>query len=464
MVLCALLAATFISRPNPLTDVSDARHTLQTSRAVKLASGAVLLSQDDGWISWKNATPPAPVPFPLSSDLLGFEYIPGANANYGDADTWYPTWAADGNLYSPWTDGTVDGILSRSEGDGPGYTSTTGFATIIGDDPFNLNITNVGTFVSTSYPYRGRYPCGSVAVGDTWYYATYYLTNPNTTYPSGEDSGPNPGPDCDNWCVQGPMVGFRSSKDQGRTWTEPRFNGTTATDNVFRETAMHNSKVKFGAPHFVDFGRNLEHSPDGKAYIVGHGATDPDNVQAWMLGDHIYLARVDANREDLNDGMSWEFYDGNGGWVTGDVTKAHPILSWPRHMGVVTMTYFLAIRKYVMAVSTAANYPMMNQEFDTYFLEADHMTGPFRFVNYMNRFGPQAYFVNFPSKFAAAGVSVDEVNGQAYFENFLSYSANWAFKQSPVRDPPNSGYWWNLQHSRFILSSSFAKRLTDTSN
>ena len=28
-------------------------------------------------------------------------------------------------------------------------------------------------------------------------------------------------------------------------------------------------KVKFGAPHFVDFGQELEHSPDGKAYLVG---------------------------------------------------------------------------------------------------------------------------------------------------------------------------------------------------
>ena len=28
-------------------------------------------------------------------------------------------------------------------------------------------------------------------------------------------------------------------------------------------------KVKLGAPHFVDFGRNSEHSPDGRAYLVG---------------------------------------------------------------------------------------------------------------------------------------------------------------------------------------------------
>ena len=30
--------------------------------------------------------------------------------------------------------------------------------------------------------------------------------------------------------------------------------------------------VKMGASHFVDFGRHVEHSPDGKAYLLGMGA------------------------------------------------------------------------------------------------------------------------------------------------------------------------------------------------
>ena len=33
--------------------------------------------------------------------------------------------------------------------------------------------------------------------------------------------------------------------------------------------------------------QELEHSPDGKAYIVGHGASRPDSIQAWMLGDEV---------------------------------------------------------------------------------------------------------------------------------------------------------------------------------
>ena len=32
--------------------------------------------------------------------------------------------------------------------------------------------------------------------------------------------GPNPGPNCGNWCIQGPVVDFRHSTDKGLTWHE----------------------------------------------------------------------------------------------------------------------------------------------------------------------------------------------------------------------------------------------------
>ena len=71
-----------------------------------------------------------------------------------------------------------------------------------------------------------------------------------------------------------------------------------------------NAVVKFGAPHFVDFGRELQHSPDGMAYIVAHGATDPSSIQAWMQGDEVYLARVQPTAAAIGDGTQWEFYAG----------------------------------------------------------------------------------------------------------------------------------------------------------
>lgn len=149
------------------------------------------------WTTWED-TPPTPtytnpgtIPFPKSKDLLGWEYKSGANPGYGggdhvarSADTWYPSWGADGNLYSPWTDGSVyddDTGTKTASGSGrrlqdeasepisassgslnPRGFTTTGQAIIVGDDPFALNITKVKTFPSSPWPYQGRYPCGSL--------------------------------------------------------------------------------------------------------------------------------------------------------------------------------------------------------------------------------------------------------------------------------------------------------------
>ena len=62
---------------------------------------------------WKSE-PPADCPFPQSRDLTGIEFL-GVHSDYRFADTWYPSWAADGNLYSPWTDGQVHGEGSSSD-------------------------------------------------------------------------------------------------------------------------------------------------------------------------------------------------------------------------------------------------------------------------------------------------------------------------------------------------------------
>jgi hypothetical protein len=268
----------------------------------------------------------------------------------------------------------------------------------------------------------------------------------------------SPRPAGGNWCVQGPVVDFRYSVDKGETWTEERVNATGPADNLFGETAAHNSKVKFGAPHWVDFGQEMEHSPDGKAYLVGHGADSPEAIQAWMLGDQVYMARVTPTVENIKDKTKWEFYAGGNAadakWVTGDIAQAKPLVDWKNHTGVVTMTYFAPIKKYVLSISTATIYPYMTHQFDTYFLESDSITGPWSYVTYMQEFGPEAYFVNHPSKFSAA--KADTVNKT--YDAFLMYSANFAFHDKDIM-PPNSAYHMNLQQARFPLSDAFAAKL-----
>jgi len=118
---------------------------------------------------WPNQ-PPAECPFTPSQTLKGIAFT-GRHAEYAAADTWYPSWASDGNMYSPWTDGNVLGLVSNSAG----ANATTGYATILGDDPLNLQVVNQAVYPSDPSPFQSRYPCGSLVYNGVWYYGTYCL-------------------------------------------------------------------------------------------------------------------------------------------------------------------------------------------------------------------------------------------------------------------------------------------------
>ncbi|TFG49565.1 MAG: hypothetical protein E4H40_02755, partial [Candidatus Brocadiia bacterium] len=219
---------------------------------------------------WQSASPEG-CPFEKSKELAGILFT-GIHSDYKLADTWYPSWASDGNLYSPWTDGSVprlDGGREKSSSSGSLKTgnkkqATTGQAVMVGDDPLNLKIYSLGLVAADPYPYGGRYPCGSLVHNGVWYYGTYCLAPDDGTTVYGTEKY--------NWPWLGPLAGFRVSTDYGRSWKETPH---TPEKPLFGETGMWGYPVKIGSPHFVDFGRNMEHSPDGKAYLVGHGAVEP---------------------------------------------------------------------------------------------------------------------------------------------------------------------------------------------
>jgi hypothetical protein len=79
-----------------------------------------------------------------------------------------------------------------------------------------------------------------------WYLGTYCLDTKNPHL---------------NWDVLGPFVGFHVSTNYGKSWTPTRL---TPTNPLFLENGKNGSKIKMGSPHFVDFGKNMQHSPDGK--------------------------------------------------------------------------------------------------------------------------------------------------------------------------------------------------------
>jgi hypothetical protein len=380
--------------------------------------------------AWPSRPPPE-CPFPASDTLRGVAFT-GRHAEYTGADTWYPSWAADGNLYSPWTDGSVNGLGSSSAGE----NATTGNATILGDDPLHLLVTNQGIFASSPRPYEGRYPCGSLVHDGVWYYGTYCL------HPSG--GVPRDGINY-NWPWLGPFVGFRWSTDFGKTWTQTP---CTPEKPLFGESALKGEPVRIGAPHFVDFGRAMRHSPDGKAYLVAQGASDAANrryaYNSWITADEIYLLRVTPGLENMNDAAKYEFFAGHNAqgeptW-TRELARSKSVAAWRDHMGCVTMTYVAPLRKFLMCVTDGGNTV---HYFDTYLLESDRMTGPWKLVSYLKHFGEQAYFVNIPSKFI-------QTDGHTLW---LCYAANFSSGWGGVKfrsRPPGSRYGMCLQEVNLV--------------
>ncbi len=367
---------------------------------------------------------------PASAPLVSSHYnsieFTGRYANYTKADTWYPSWASDGNLYSPWTDGTIGrmNFVWSAKRD----KAETGYAKISGDDPLNLVVSDWGVRIASALPFQGRYPCGSLVYDGVWYYGTYGLDQPvkgiNSKF---------------GWYVLGPLVGFSWSTDYGKTWIET----SHTTDNpLFPEVSrdkldLKEGKagpfIKMGAPHFVDFGKNMEHSPDGKAYLVGHGAEFPDPMprvanNSWVTGDAVYMARVTPGIENMNNGSKYEFFAGydNIGkplW-TSDFKNIKPVFEWNNHCGIVTATYNPRLKRYFMCITDGHRQITSRKKYTSYILESDHLTGPWKLVAHMKDFGPQAYFLNIPSKF----ISTD---GKTMW---LCYSANY---MDPNRNEPD---------------------------
>jgi hypothetical protein len=383
---------------------------------------------------WPSAAP-ADCPFERSKALTGIRFL-GIKSGFRYADTWYPSWAADDKLYSPWTDGRcwrLDGSLESSDsGKGKGEFAETGQAVIEGSDPLDLKVFSLGIRLASALPYRGRYPCGSLVHKGVWYYGTYCLD------PAGSAAY---GPITVNWPWLGPFVGFRVSTDLGLTWKETSH---TPAKPLFGETGINGYPVKIGSPHFVDFGKDMQHSPDGKAYLVAHGANPADPHwrfwnASWITGDEIYLLRVTPTPENINDPSKYEFAAGrdargNPVW-TSDFGKIAPILEWNNAMGCVTVTYDAPLKKFLMFVTDGGN---TCARMNTYLLESDALTGPWRLVTYMKDFGEQAYFVNAPTKFISA-------DGRTIWLLYsTNFAADWNGQKIGV-NPPGGHYGLVLQ-------------------
>jgi hypothetical protein len=392
---------------------------------------------------------PEDCPFKQSEVFKAVKFL-GVKSGYHYGDTWYPTWASNDTLYSPWTDGKtkrLDGYTDWSQSWVDPVHITTGQGVIAGDDPLTIKAYSIGLDKSSpAFPYNGRYPCGSLVHNGIWYYGTYCL---------GPDDNAKYGNMKVNWPWIGPFVGFRYSKDYGHNWTPPPH---TPEKPIFGETGMYGNPVKIGAPHFVDFGKNMEHSPDGKAYLVAHGADLASTLNnwrfwntSWITGDHVYLLRVTPGVETINDASKYEFYGGkdkNGIPVwTSKFEDIKPLLDWNNNMGCVTVTYNPVLKKYIMCVTDGGTTV---SKMNTYLLESDKIDGDWKIITYMKEFGTQAYFVSIPSKFISSdGITM-----------WLLYSGNFSLDENDEPhnvNPPGGHYGITLQKIQLITGKQISQ-------
>ena len=417
------------------------------------AQNADPLKQFESFI-W-TSEPPADCPFEKSEHYSEVKFT-GKYRRYRWADTFYPSWASDGNLYSPYTDGGINGFGCASFG---GDKAQTASAVLMGDDPLNLIGYPTSIHTSSSEPYAGRYPCGSLVYNGVWYFGTYCVDiKPDPEYPYIQTwlgkpvdiykSKPKKGVYNEGMNINylGPFVGFRTSTDMGQTWTETPH---TPESPIFSDPVESFTPTKIGAPHFVDFGKNMEHSPDGNAYLVAHGSIDNDPLPktanaSWITGDAIYLLRVKPSIETMNDASKYEYfggYDQKGKAIwTKDFQSIKPMVEWNNNCGCVTITYNERLKRYFMSVSYGET---TFTKFNTYILESKNVAGPWKLVTYMKDFGEQAYFVNFPTKFI-------EKDGNTMW---MVYSANFssgAYNEPHKSNPEGSAYGMTIQQIELI--------------
>lgn len=387
-------------------------------------------------------------PYPMSSVLKGLKYS-GELYTYEGADTFYPTWTQDGRLLSPFTDGVIKGTRAWSTWtNGKRFdaelvdkappeqrTVTTGAVEIHGDEISNLDLEVLSLHERECQGYHGEYPCVSVSKDGVWYLGTYYVHN--LTSHGYEYEHP------DTCYELGPYPGCRSSNDGGKTWEDTPWNQEKTLLQQRGRAAGASSPIFFGSPHAVDLGRNMEHSPDGRAVMLGHGSYDPKGIANWCAGDAVSAARVELSPETINQRSSYEFFCGwHGGepQFTQDETRAQPILEWKGHCGVANMTYLPQLQRYLGFICVGQP-DGSSGAYDTWIVESPTPYGPFATVDYWEGFGSCGYFVCAPSKF----LSADNRRVSVF------WSANWAFCEDEKAAPHPVGSQYALCCADFEL-------------
>lgn len=266
-------------------------------------------------------------------------------------DTWFNTWADDGNIYA-------------TSNDTAGFNNTCNSDLAInelsGDDPNTLTAPFVNCMTSyglqgdyTQYPDGHSWKTGGIlSLDGVLYLVVARQTGAGTNaYPTGLQVSEN--------------ASIVKSSDHGRTWTnsfgtvnDPNGAAPPYDNSAGRVAAMFPGQ-RFAVPFFITYGQddNVASTADGGDRYVYAVSNDGYAYN----GNQLYLGRVRRDQiGDLNVG-EWQFYTGQPGgdgandanWSS-DLAQAQSILSAPNDISQPEITYIPALHRYIMASFTYA--------------------------------------------------------------------------------------------------------------
>ncbi len=297
-------------------------------------------------------------PYPPSQVVTGLVWDTTVT-RVGDGvtgDNWPVTWADDDLLYGAYGDG--DSFNNRSP------KLSLGFATLGGQPP-NLSPRDFSSNIDTP---EGQGPNGIKASGILMVDGALYLFVRNYR-PSGSSDYTN--------------SQLAWSSDHGRMWIWASW--------YFADT--------FGAPEFVQFGKNYAGARDNYVYVVSQSN---DSAYGWT--PDVVMARVPKDR--VADRAAYTFFaglDGSSGpqWSS-DINQRRPIFTDPNGTQRIGLTYNAALRRYFLTSAHqtgggATHTPALGV------FDAPEPWGPWSAVYYNDNFsGGYAFHHKFPTKWMSA--------------------------------------------------------------
>jgi Domain of unknown function (DUF4185) len=293
---------------------------------------------------------PAPqsrVDLPVSPIIKRFEWT-GPTVAYPEpekrGDTFPVTWAADDRLYT-----------SAGDPVWPDKDSGLDCECIEGDAP-NFRVSRPNRMES----YRGSgglgpKPSGLISVGGVLYLAFQNATGKGDSHRENADVLANYGHGYDAQIV--------ASSDFGRSWS-PLLTQI--------EKPMFPGRI-FGAPAFVNFGKDNAGARDSYVYAI--------SGEGWDNGIHCRLGRVPRDRILQQGAWEWVTAVDSGGRVwSHKMEAAIPVLTHPGYLGMVDMVYLSGAKRYLLLAwrNKVKADPDSGSELMIY--DAPEPWGPFTFV------------------------------------------------------------------------------------